>query len=257
MIKKLLLSLIMALVAVPMTWAASLVEQGNQAYGDEHYNKALELYLNAQETQGTSSQLCYNIGNTYYRLKDIPHAILYLERALILDPGNSDARFNLDFVREKSAINEDNGDTYFSTRILSTVAHISSNGWALMGIITFLMFICALAAYLFMDNVAVRKVGFFGGAILLVVSIIANVCAFYMYGKAVNHDTAIVTVEGPVQVSTSPRTPKDKSEVAFLIKEGYKVTITDSVVSQGTTWFDIETSDLRRGWINAKSIERI
>lgn len=257
MTKRLFLSIIMALVVVSTSWAMSLVEEANEAYGTEHYNRALELYLKAQKTQGTSSQLCYNIGNTYYRLKDTPHAILYLERALILDPGNSDARFNLGFVREKAAINEDNGDTYFSTRILALVAHISSNGWALTGIISFLLFIAALAAYLFMDNIAVRKVGFFGGAACLVVCIVANVCAFYMHSKAIDHNTAIVTTEGPVQVSTSPRTPKDKSEVAFNIKEGYRVTITDSVVSQGTKWLDIETSDLKRGWINAKDITRI
>ncbi len=255
--KKLYIVLALIVIGAAMSWAASLVEQGNEAYGTEHYNRALELYLKAEKTQGTSSQLCYNLGNTYYRLKDVPHAILYYERALILDPGNSDARFNLDFVRDKAVINEDSGDTYFSTRIAAAVSHWSSNTWATVGIITFILFLIAAAVYMFMDNVLMRKIGFFGGITLLVASIVANGCAFYMHSKAVNRNTAIVMTQGPVQVSTAPRAPKDKSEVAFEIKEGYKVTIKDSVTVQGGRWLDIETVDLRRGWIKAQDIEII
>lgn len=255
--KNVFILLAFVMMGASSAWAASLVEQGNAAFGTEHYNKALELYLKAENTQGTSSQLCYNIGNTYYRLKDVPHAVLYYERALILDPANGDARFNLEFVREKAAISEDSGDTYFSTRIAAMVSSLSSNTWATVGIITFVLFLLAVAAYVFMDSVMVRKVGFFGGIAMIVVSVVANVCAFYMYDKAVNRNTAIVMTEGPVQVSTAPRTPKDKSEVAFEIKEGYKVTITDSVKAQGIRWYDIETMDQRRGWINAKDIEII
>lgn len=245
------------LVGVACTWAADDIKQANDAYGNEHYNKALELYLKVEKTQGTSSDLCYNIANTYYRLKDTPHAILYYERALILDPGNSDARFNLGFCREKAAISEESGDTYFTSRLAAVVSALSSNTWACLGVVSFLLFILALATYIVAENVTLRKVGFFGGIVLLVLSVVANVCAFYVHGKAVNRNSAIVTGEGPVTVSTAPRVPKDKSEVAFEIKEGYKVEITDSVVSQGTKWLDIETSDLKRGWINAKEIERI
>jgi len=255
--KNIFILLAFVMMGASCAWAGSLVEQANAAFGTEHYNKALELYLKAEKTQGTSSQLCYNIGNTYYRLKDIPHAVLYYERALILDPANGDARFNLEFAREKAAINEDNGDTYFSTRIAGAVSTLSSNTWATIGVISFILFLLAMAAYFFMDNVIVRKVGFFGGIALIAVSVIANVCAFYMHDKAVNRNTAIVMTEGPVQVSTAPRVPKDKSEVAFEIKEGYKVTITDSVTSQGVLWYDIETVDQRVGWINAKDIEII
>ncbi len=255
--KKFYFFIALVVMGTTCSWAASLVEQGNEAYGTEHYNKALELYLKAEKSQGTSSQLCYNLGNTYYRLKDVPHAKLYYERALILDPANGDARFNLDFVRDKALINEDSGDTYFSTHIAATVSRLSSNTWATIGISLFILFIVAVAIYVFMDNVTMRKVGFFGGIALLVLCITANACAFYMHSKAVNRNSAIVITTGPVQVSTAPRTPKDKSEVAFEIKEGYKVSITDSVTSQGNRWFDIETVDLRRGWINAKDIEII
>lgn len=253
--------LYMVLAFVMMTamsaWAAdSLVEQANKAYSGENYQKALELYLKAEKTQGTASALCYNIGNTYYRLKQTPKAVLYYERALLLDPGNGDARFNLEFVREKAAINEDTGSNYFSARMLGLVSSLSSNTWAVMGIVSFLLLLTAIGAYVFAENVTVRKTGFFGGITLFVVCVIANVCAFYMHGKAVNRNDAIVMI-GTVKASTAPRVAKDKSEVAFEAGEGHKVTITDSVMSQGVKWYDVETPGGQHGWIVNKNIERI
>ncbi len=257
MIKKIYLAIALAVMtAVGSLAAPSLVEQASQAYTTENYQKALELYLKAEKTQGTSSELCYNIGNTYYRLKQTPQAVLYYERSLILDPGNGDARFNLDFVREKAAISEDNGDTYFSSRILGIVSTMSSNTWAVIAIVSFLLLLAAVAAYMFMENVTVRKVGFFGGIALLLITIVANACAFYMHDKAVNRNSAIV-ITGPVKAGTAPRAPKDKSEVAFELNEGHKVTITDSVKSEGIKWYNVENGDQQQGWITGKNIERI
>lgn len=257
MMKKLYITLLFVMMSVASALAAAnTVTEANKAYSNELYKKALELYKATEKNDGTSSALCYNIGNTYYRLNDVPNAILYYERALILDPSNSDARFNLEFVREKSGINEDSGDTFFSTRFKAVVSSLSSNTWAVTGIVTFVLFLLAVVAYLFVDNVLVRKVGFFGGAVLLVVTIVANVCAFYVHDKAVNRDTAIVMAE-QTQLSTSPRTPKDKSEVAFEMTAGYKVKIIDSVKSQGTLWYNIETVDLKSGWIDSKDVEII
>lgn len=248
--------MMLAVLSVTSALAAgSLVEQGNAAYGTEHYNKALELYLKAEKTQGISSDLCYNIGNTYYRLKDTVNAVVYYERALILDPSNDDARNNLDFTRERAQINENSGDTYFTSHIASMASSMSSNTWAVIAIVSFIMMLLAVAAYMFLDNVLLRKMGFFGGIALLVVCVIANVCAFYVHGKAVDRNTAIIKCQ--VKASTAPRVPKDKSEVAFEIKAGYKVTINDSVTSGDSKWLDVETNDSRRGWINANDIEII
>ena len=111
MIRKILTLAAVMLMVWQMAFAAGNADfsAANKAYSSELYNKALQTYLDIAKKDGVSSELYYNIGNTYYRLNDRANAVLYYERALLLNPSNGDARSNLDFVRTKAQINQDSG----------------------------------------------------------------------------------------------------------------------------------------------------
>ena len=64
--------------------------------------KAIELYEGILKSNGESAAVYYNLGNTYYKAGKIAPAILNYERCLLLDPGDSDARFNLQMARQKT-----------------------------------------------------------------------------------------------------------------------------------------------------------
>ncbi len=104
--KQIIISILLAVLAFPLMAGNTNIDRANQAYKQELYNEALKLYLQEAKDTGVSSALYCNIGDTYYRLKDNVHAVLYYERALVLDPSNDDARFNLDFVRGKMQLLE-------------------------------------------------------------------------------------------------------------------------------------------------------
>ena len=255
--KKAIFSLIIALLALPLAAANANIDRANQAYKQELYNEALKLYLQEAEQTGVSSSLYCNIGDTYYRLKDNVHAVLYYERALLLDPSNNDARFNLEFVRGKMQLPDDAGDSWFSNWVDQTVSRLSSNTWAIIAIITFLLFLAGLAAYLFLDNVLMRKIGFFGGALMIVASILANLAAFHVYHKATSGNGAIVMPE-TVTLSTAPRAPRDKDEEAFELQQGTRVEIVDSISDKTSgKWLQVSTAGGHKAWINANDIEVI
>ena len=128
--KQVIITIILAVLALPLVAANANIDKANQAYKQELYNEALKLYLQEAKETGVSSALYCNIGDTYYRLKDNVHAVLYYERALLLDPSNSDARFNLEFVRGKMQLPDDAGDSWFSNWVDQTVSRLSSNAWA-------------------------------------------------------------------------------------------------------------------------------
>ena len=255
--KQLIITIIITVLALPLAATNANIERAHQAYKQELYNEALKLYLQEAENTGVSSALYCNIGDTYYRLKDNVHAVLYYERALLLDPSNSDARFNLEFVRGKMQLPDDAGDSWFSNWIDQIVSRLSSNTWAIIAIITFLLFLAGVAAYLFLDSVTMRKIGFFGGAVMIVASILANLAAFHVYHKATGGNGAIIMPE-TVILSTAPREPRDKEEEAFQLQQGTRVEIVDSIAdkTQGK-WLQVSTAGGHKAWINAKDVEVI
>ena len=255
--KHVIITIIIAVLALPLVAANANIDRANQAYKQELYNEALKLYLQEAEKTGVSSDLYCNIGDTYYRLKDNVHAVLFYERALLLDPSNSDARFNLDFVRSKMQLPDDAGDSWFSNWVDQTVSRLSSNAWAVIAIITFLLFLAGVAVYMFMDNVLMRKIGFFGGAVLIVASILANMAAFHVYHKATGGNGAIIMPESVV-LSKAPREARDKEGEAFRLLQGTRVEIVDTIVDPASgKWLQVSTAGGHKAWINAKDVEVI
>lgn len=236
---------------------STLTQQAAAAYDSDDFARAIELYHQIEATEGTSSELYYNMGNTYYRLGRMGKAVLYYERSLALNPGNDNARANLEFVNDRLRLITDGGATYFTDTISGLVKSVASNTWAWMGVGCFILMLAAVALYIFSSDVRLRKVGFFGGAALLALTVVANVCAFYTHSSAVNHDYAIITVPS-VTLSTSPRAPKDKSEEAFMLNEGMKVEVVDSVATAVSgTWYDVKAENDYRAWVNSEAVDKI
>ena len=256
--KQVIITIMLAVLALPMLANNANIDRANQAYKQELYNEALKLYLQEAENTGVSSALYCNIGDTYYRLKDNVHAVLFYERALLLDPSNSDARFNLEFVRGKMQLPDDAGDSWFSNWVDQTVSRFSSNTWAIIAIITFLLFLAGVAIYMFMDNVLMRKIGFFGGAMLIVACILANLAAFHVYNKATAGNGAIIMPE-TVTLSKAPREPRDKEHEAFQLRQGTRVEIVDTITdsANGSKWLQVSTAGGHKAWLSAKDVEVI
>ncbi len=249
----------MAAVAFHAT-GASLTEEADSAYMHDDFARATKLYLEIAQKEGTSSNLYYNLGNCYYRQEKPGLAILYYERALRLDPTNSDARANLEFVN--SRITDEPGDRgmFISNTVNGFACKFPANAWAATAICSFILLLGAIAIYVFIADVRWRKTGFFGAIILLVVCVLANVMASVATRYSTRSNIAVVT-EPSTLLSTSPRAPKDRSEEAVLLHEGTTVEILDSVTTRADSltikWFDVKVDNSTRAWIRGTDIERI
>ncbi|MDE7407406.1 MAG: tetratricopeptide repeat protein [Muribaculaceae bacterium] len=237
-----------------------LIEQADSAYINDDFAVARDLYEQAIDSLGTSATLYYNLGNTYYRLGNNGMAIVCYERALRLDPTNQDVKTNLEFVNSRITDKVGNSGSFLSNTFDRIVCLAHSNTWSNIGLTSFFLLLGSIALYIFSNNVKLRKIGFFGGILLAILTAAAIILALDGATKAVTHNTAIVTDPSTI-LSTSPRTPKDRSEEAFLLHEGTKVTILDSVTSAidstRTKWYEVSVDNTHRAWISSKAIERI
>ena len=78
-------------------------DMGNALYKKKDYQKAMDAYQKAMGTGDVvlQSQTYYNMGNSLYRAQKLPEAISAYERALKLNPKDQDAKYNLEYVRNK------------------------------------------------------------------------------------------------------------------------------------------------------------
>lgn len=101
-------------MAQALTYAQQLVllEQANQAFehalispepqgAQGYYHQALAGYTQLIAAGVENARLYYNLGNTYFRLNDLGHAILHYRRGLRLEPGNRQLQANLRYARSQ------------------------------------------------------------------------------------------------------------------------------------------------------------
>ncbi len=85
---------------------------GNAYYKMNNYDEAVKSFLNsAAKAKDIKLQekSYYNLGNSFYRQGKLQEAVQYYQQALELDPDDTDAKRNLEFVREeiKRRMNEE------------------------------------------------------------------------------------------------------------------------------------------------------
>ncbi|MDA7716735.1 tetratricopeptide repeat protein, partial [Flavobacteriaceae bacterium] len=70
-------------------------KSGIELYNKGDYNEAINLFVKIINNGEHSDELYFNLGNSYYKLNDIPNSIYYFEKALKLNPNDNDILNNL------------------------------------------------------------------------------------------------------------------------------------------------------------------
>ena len=90
------------------------------------------------------------IAVSYTHLDVYKRQILNYERCLLLDPGDSDARFNLQMARQKTIDKIEPVGDFFLVKWFKSVENLgSADSWAKTGIVCFLLFIGCLILFFF------------------------------------------------------------------------------------------------------------
>ncbi len=219
-------------------------------YNDGNFTNAKDLFLELYKNDYKNFEVCYNLGNCYYRLNDFPNAILYYERAKKINPYDKDLLNNLEIANsnivDKFEVIPETFLARFWHRLTSLFTPVVWN--VLFFVFLFLVLILLFIVF-FAKRKKLRKTSLILAIIFFCLFIFTTFINNSIRSQYQNHNTAII-FENSVSAKGSPST---ESVDVFVIHKGTKVSVKNSLGE----WIEIVLSNGEVGWINSSSVEFI
>ena len=232
---------------------------GNRAYQDKQYTTALQSYTELRDRFSVGDPaLHFNLGNTYFHLKQLGRAVLSYKRALASAPSGEleqAIRNNLtmtvesllerhrkDVSKSVTVLDETHGVAYSLFHLVSanTLAWIFLPTWTLM-------FLALLLRYVVAEGIRKR---------LTTAAVIVALPAFSSGALLLGNLSTQTSVVRGVIVERSVRIREGRQADATMtdVPEGLEVQIVDDSDPQET---EIQLSNGKQGWLPAGAVEKI
>ncbi|WP_435260728.1 tetratricopeptide repeat protein [Tenacibaculum sp. nBUS_03] len=226
----------------------ALFSDANTLYKTGKYKNAIETYQKIEESEQTSSELYFNLGNCYYKLNQVAQSIYNYEKALLIDPSNEDAKNNLIIAKQLTLDRiEELPKSLFQKLNINYLQKFHYNTWALIVVILSIIAGILFLFFYFSNNPAKKRFYFITSMVSFILLLTSLIITFKQ------HDTYIKTKEAIIfakEVSIK-NAPTQDSEEIFTLHEGTKVKVLDTV----DNWKKIKLIDGKIGWLLSKDVK--
>jgi tetratricopeptide (TPR) repeat protein len=230
--------------------AVVYMQQANEAYQSNQFEDAIALYNQVVDLHYESAVLYYNLGNAYFKSGDNARAMLWFERANILNPNNEDIIHNIHFIQQKLIDRIDHLPEFFIVKMWNQCsAFFTGNQWAILSIVASGIFALCLLLILIIRIQWVRTTAILIALFALLFTIGSIIFAKKESTRHINNPKGII-MSHVVHVKS---TPNEKGSDLFVIHLGLKVGITDQL----NEWVEIRLPNGEKGWILGNQIEEI
>jgi len=220
---------------------------GLDFYQSRAYQNAKSAFEKVLENNWESPELYYNLGNVYYRLKDISGAVWAYEMCLYHAPTHGDAKFNLKLanvnVKDRIAIPE---APIYLKLYMGIKERFTSNQWIKITLGLFVLFLFFVLLRKFWGYLPTLN---FSENFMLILICITFLFSIHSIWTDSNISQGIIYTQS-VDVLSEPNT---QSTTLFQVHEGLKVSITQN----SSNWVEIELVDGKSGWIPGNQIRTI
>ena len=225
-------------------------DQATIAYNNGDYEKAIDGYMAILKSGEHSVSVYFNLANAHYKLSNIAESVYYYEKALQLAPNDSDVLNNLAFARQMTvdAI-EPLPETGIGKIKNQVIQLFSLDGWAYLIILAMMLAIISFLGYYFSITVIWKRTFFSFSMSFLGISMLSMLPAVMLQSQR-NSTIEAIVFDKEIHVKVEPN---DRSEEAFILHEGTKVRILDSLQD----WKKIELLDGKQGWTSASFLREL
>lgn len=225
-------------------------DQANQLYRGGEFQKAGAMYEQIVKNGYESPSLYYNLGNTYFKLRKIPAAILNYERAKRLAPHDEDISYNL---RLSNLHVVDKVDVipplFFVEWWRSFLNLMSADGWSVLVIGALWCMVVSAGVFLISRSMLIRRVTL-PLAFCFLTAALLSLVAMMQRSRIEESEMEAIVFSPSVSAKSAPDA---QSTDLFVLHEGVKAELTDSVAG----WKKIRLADGKVGWIPAEAVQPI
>ena len=227
-----------------------LFEEGNTAYNNGDFFKAVTLYEQTLLTGKHSASLYFNLGNAYYRLNKVAESIYNYEKARQLDPENEDFKVNSAFAQNMTidAI-EPLPESQLSQVQNSLYALASASIWSKIVVLFVWLFAIFFSIYLLNKTIKLKRLFFVLSLFSLVLFLSSFTIKFFANAEQENRKYAII-FSNEINIWSEPNL---RAEIQFTLHEGTKVELLDSL----DEWEKIRIANGSEGWIKNASLKSL
>ncbi|WP_299365132.1 tetratricopeptide repeat protein [Winogradskyella sp.] len=227
-----------------------LFDEANALYNQGKYAEAIDKYESVLETGEHSAELYFNLGNANYKLNNIAPSVYYYEKALLLNPKDTDIKNNLAYAQNMTIDAIDKAPQVGFARIVNNVVNtFNTDTWAKIAIVGVMIFVLLFLMYHFSYATSRKRIAFIVSVFSLFLACFSVAMAFQKERLNSKDNPAIVFAQESRVKSEANRV----SEEVFRLHEGTKVQVLESYED----WKKIQLSDNSTGWIPASDIKII
>jgi tetratricopeptide (TPR) repeat protein len=230
--------------------AGQQMKEADDLYQKGDYFNAAELYKALYKEGYSSDNLLFNTGNACFKAGDFGNAILFYERAKLLDPASEDVNYNLQIARSRITDKFDEIPELFFIRWFDFLSLLNStNQWAIIAVTLFIISLLLFLYFLFAPANRYKYPAFWVAVVAVILS--GLILTFSLRNnKLVNHNDESVVICTEIVGKSSPG---DTGKDLFIIHSGTKV-----VVMQRLGQFsEIRLPDGNKGWVKKDCIEQL
>jgi tetratricopeptide (TPR) repeat protein len=227
--------------------ANDLLQKAEKAYDNKNYKDAIACYQKLINEGNKSYELYFNLGNSYYRNKELGYAIYYYEMARKLNPNDQDIQINLGIASAKTIDKIDAKENFFINAVKSNVVNVvSTDSWAWFSVL--LAFFTCILFFVFIHSqiMILKRISFLfsivGGIALVVVYLFGNSA---LNSKKENKFAIVLLKE--VKITNEPNAG---ATMKFALHEGTKVRI----VEANSDWVLIKLDNGNEGWVKQAEV---
>jgi len=221
---------------------ADTVQDGNAAFAKGDFPAAVRAYETALASGPKSAGLYYNLATAQLKAGERPQAALNLRRALMLDPGFTDARVSLSEIERSQGVPavKESWQTKVAAKVPLTAVFVS-------GAVAFWVGAFVVLAGLFRKK---KFAPILAGVILVVLGAVVFATGVWADPKLADRNAGVIVAAEEVSLLSAPA---DQSATLTKLAPSAGV----HVIRESGEWTYCQAPGGEKGWLPSNSLQRV